>query len=225
MWNSDQKRRSMSERLYQVSGEVDQGYGQPEQLTDGQKTLLKDLRTIITVVNTTIDSEWAVFSGVKELSERERSPWELCSTFEYLIQKLGEDIVPVLSGSSSSLVPVELEPILQYEVALAAPDWEWQPILYSSTQYDYSIVPLPPAKDILDVISAIPPSDEVETQQLLALSTPAIELESVALHAVLLGHEVRHLHDWYQKVSEEFHPPAPKDWTGSDGQVDLEHAD
>src|SRR5437764_2894032 len=189
MWNSEQKRRSLSERLYQLSVAVDQAYGQPEQLTDGQKTLLKDLRTIIAVVNTTIDREWTMFLGVKDQTERERSRWELCSTFEYLIQKLGQDIVPVLSGSSSSLVPVELEPILQYEVVHAAPDWDWQPILYSSTQYDYSIVPLPPADDILDVISAVRPATGGPSQQLLALSTPAIERDSIALHAVLLGHE------------------------------------
>src|SRR5438105_3501837 len=132
MWNSEQRRRALSERLQQLATAVGDVESQPEQLTDGQQVLVSDLNKIINGVTKEIDSKWEVFGRIKDHVEREQSRQELCLIFEDLVYNLIQEIVPVLTGASANLVPTELEPVVQEQVLEAAPTRQFKPILFTT---------------------------------------------------------------------------------------------
>jgi len=216
MWNADQRRRALSERLRQLTDAVSGVESQPEVLTTGQKVLLDDLDVAIQGITTNFEETWHDFEKVRDLQERERSRAELCLNFEELVQTLIKEIVPVMTGASASLVPVELEPVVNDEVTAAAPGRNLTPILFSTPDFRYAIKLLPSSAEIL--------ADEgAKNQEFLSLCTPAIGRDSIALHAVLLGHEMGHLRDWQNDVSKAFDPPTPQKWRRADGELDLAH--
>jgi hypothetical protein len=222
MWNAEQRRRGLSEHLQRLSAAARQVEAQPEQLTNGQKALLADLKLILRAVPRAIDETWQEFSAVQSAEERERSRRDLCSNFEELIQTLLREIVPVLTGGAASLVPVELEPVLQDEVQHAAPSKSYRPILYSTPEFNYSIVPVPSAAEVLDHAGATT-GEATEAKELLSVSSPAIGKDSIALHAILVGHEIGHLRQFETGVAAGFAPPVPDAWKDADGNVAPDH--
>ena len=221
MWSAAQRRRSLGERLYRISANVSQMESHPAELTKGASSLLTYVEALLSQVRTTVDSRWSEL-GVLEQALREELRRDLCDDFQDVIGVLGNDLLPVLVGSDARLVPVELESVLRRAVANAAPNWSPEPVLYGSNYYDYSIVKL--AKSDIEIPLAVmretgpATPDESGPPDFVFVSAPSVERDSAALHAVILGHELGHLRDWYAGVSKGMKADVPTGLLDSKGR-------
>lgn len=207
MWTSEQRRRSLAERLHHLEEAIAAAETNADRLTHGQGLLLADLKLTLTSIIEQTERAWTLSQG-KDAKEAEVFKLARAAFFEALLREITQKVVPVLTGASSSLVPVELEPVVQAMMKAAVGEWEWSPILFSSPQYNYSVQLLPNAKDIRT--GKIGEATVLETgPRLLSLSTPSAERDSIGLHTVLLGHEIGHLYDWNRKVSGDYVPDLP----------------
>jgi hypothetical protein len=223
VWSANQRRRSLGERLFRIAETVERIESRPAELTHGAKALLAYIGSLLRQVDSTVDDRWNELAVI-EPGLREELRRELCDDFRDVVGVLVSEVVPVLVGADARRVPVELEPALRQSVLSAAPDWKPVPVLYGSDYYEYSIVPLRKSELEVPVTGRPVPSSAAEGGDMesppdfVFISVPGVERDSVALHAVLLGHEAGHLRDWYLRLSEGFVLDVPPQLVDSDGK-------
>ena len=180
MWSAVQRRRSLGERLYRISAAVSQLESHPAELTKGAASLLEYVEALLLQVRSTMDSRWSQLEAL-EAGLREDLRRDLCDDFQDVIGVLGNELLPVLVGTDAHLVPVELEVVLRRAVAQAAPGWSAGPVLYGSSEYDYSIVRF--AKSEIEIPLAVMgdsargevTEEEVGPPDFVFLSAPSVE--------------------------------------------------
>jgi len=210
LWSSEQRRRALAERLYHLAEAVSTAKGTKQQLTEGLSELIRRLELLVPGIITDFDKRWNRIDGAgMDPSTAERLKSELCKEIEDLISDIGPLMLRVVAGGESTAVPVEIEACIQRRVSQATPRWRWTSILYASPEYNYSVERVPDPEQVLRR-----PSNALRRtkRDLVAFSLPRPERDAVGLHAVLLGHEIGHVRDWYTRVTERHKLVIPRDW-------------
>jgi hypothetical protein len=122
-------------------------------------------------------------------------------------------------------VPVELEILVTSLVREVAPEWNLQPVLWGTSQYNYSVnQERDPITDWLSDGHGGVSEAAVEERDFLFLSLPTLERDAAPLHGILLGHELGHLRDWYNDISGSLQFQLPGELTDDTGELTLETA-
>lgn len=223
MLDVESRRRSLVERLGHIRELLSQLESTRERLTDGAQQLLAALLELSDQVDTVLRDRW---EGLGDLpaDQRDELRLELCNDFHDVLQEFGHTLIPALEGASASSIPVELETTVQIGVSNSAQNWNLQAVLYGEHQYNYSIAfikdPVGQYGRPLGVSSA----SSAGRADFVFLSLPRLERGSISLHAIILGHELGHLRDWYEGVSDGVDLPIPQEFLDEGGQLTTDRA-
>ena len=219
MWSAEQRRRALAERLFHLSATVNSAKGAQQELTEGLSELIRRLDRLVPGLITDFDARWQrIDSAAMPAAVAERLKSELCKEIEDLVAEVGPLMLRVVAGGESTAVPVEIETCLQRQVDQAAPRWNWTSILYASPEYNYSVERIPDPQQVLGHTAGTIPRTR---RDLVAFSLPRPERDAIGLHAVLLGHEVGHVRDWFLRVTETHRLVIPKGWRSQPDRLGI----
>jgi hypothetical protein len=207
---SDQKRRSLLERLYHVHLALEELSTHRESLSGGASALLEATDRLLNEVLRQFHTQWSYLEEAAagkpdtERSEEERAV--LCDEFADTATALASAVVPILEGAEPENVPVEIEPILQAMMRKAASSWNLSAcVLSSSFSYNYSIG----VCHFADFYSLIKAPQLAPKKDFVVVQIPRLESQSLPLHAILIGHEMGHLFEMHAQISDKLSLPIP----------------
>jgi hypothetical protein len=220
MLEAEERRRSLVERIGHARELVERLDSAPERLTDGAWNLLDVVKRLLDELDEAVERRWERLE-VLPPPERESYRRELCDDFRDVLLELGGTYIPTLEGASASSIPVELETTVQTGVFNAAPGWDLRSILYGTHHYNYSIGLIRDPLGKYESRLGLRPTEDGSHRDFAFISMPRLERSSMGLHAVVLGHELGHLRNWYENISDGVDLPVPDELLNDTGQVAI----
>lgn len=221
--DAEARRRSLLQRLGHIDDLLNRLDSAPHRLTDGAQHLLAALLLLAQEVKQVLRVRWEQLEALPD-PQREELRVELCNDFHDVLQELGHTLIPALEGASASSIPVELEATVQAGARNAAPDWELQAVLFGEHQYNYSVALIRDPVGQYGRPLGIASSDINGPTDFVFLSLPRLERTSISLDAIILGHELGHLQDWYERISDSIDLPIPDEFLDEGGQLTTDSA-
>jgi hypothetical protein len=217
--DADWRLQSLNRRLDNFDAALSRHADHLDDLTVGGQQLLAWAESLLDLAREGFEYRWDRVSRTNPDGEREQELRRLCDDLSTAVRAFSGTVLPIIQGSDSSLVPVELEPAVQ-RMAGELAGTRVEAVLYASGQLNYAIEPL--VDTLKSITGALPPKYAGRAEafpKLYFFRVPVMERDTATMHGVLMGHELGHLWNWAHPVTEPItFPKLPEEWLDEDGE-------
>ncbi len=225
MLTADSRRISLHRRLENTRQALDDIRRRREAMSTAAQALLSRADELVAFARTALDERWAATEAFPEPG-RELVRRIACDDMLRLFQELSETLLPALRGANSSKIPVELTAALEDAARSAAGGTVLSVVTYAAAAYNYSIQYYgDPLTELAPLIAPFAPPPPISSTRFLFLSLPELERDSSTLHSVVIGHEIGHLRDWVNGITNPLNVAVPPEWLDQSGALKPAYID
>lgn len=194
--DADLRRRSVEDVLRNVEDALERAADPLGTRRLGPEILRGKALRALEQIRRDLTDEWTRTEPLPS-PDRENQRIARCDDHRRRLTKLADTLLPILRGTSSSQIPVELEPVLKRGLRNAQGAEETLETMVISTTFkqEYHIRRLPKEGGIWSLEVDEAPADPEHTYSYV-FAAPWLDQESLILHSVMLGHELGHVRVW-----------------------------
>jgi len=191
-----------------------------ESLNIAASRLLEQLEQVSAFARMSFEERWDRTESFPEAPARELVRRLVVQDYSTLLRELNSTLMPALVGAEYSRIPIELEQLATRLSTEASGGRPLNVVLFSDDRYNYSIQYYSePTTYLARRIAPRTTAPPARNEEFLFLRLPRLERDSAMLHAVLIGHEIGHLRDWFSNVSGSINVQPPEVWLDDNGQT------